>query len=160
MALQLNKTLVGKQYTLYIELLYISCMNKTDKLTGEKTETVRADIYESKEHHDAGFPPMLKRRWENVKGNETYVVPFTWSDQAGYRKCLQYIHEYIRDNIAWYAGATIIEPIDLSNDEAPKQDSPPVFNDVRDNPDNILDEELTPPPPGSAAKEEAAPATK
>jgi hypothetical protein len=136
MALELQKTLLGKEYVLFIEVLYIS-QQRILKETEEQAERIRMDVYESREHRDAGFPALLRKRWENVLGDEAHPVPLRFSNQEEYRNCLVYIHQYLVAHCEWYKGAKIVEPIDLS-DETPNQTTITPLDDVRDNPANVI----------------------
>lgn len=109
MAILLHKTLVDKVYDLYIKVVFYNDQ-RIDPETEELCCFVITKVYESQDHLQAGFRPML-RRTEIIRGDETHIVPFVWNTQEGYDDILRYIHEYIVNHIEWYAGATIVAPL-------------------------------------------------
>ena len=102
MAILLTKTLQSVEYDLYImvvDYIFFSSMNKA---------MVTVNVWESQGHKTDKFVPMIVRM-EDVYGDSTIdLPPEDSSGIADITLLMNYSHQYLLDNVAWYSGGTLI----------------------------------------------------
>lgn len=98
MSIQLDKTLQGVAYSLYIKTdLNISEENRKIYLT--------QDIYTSKGHFDDGFLPIIRRRLDTGNVNIIRIVRALLREDRS--AALLAIETFLVQNIAYYQGGIV-----------------------------------------------------
>lgn len=99
MAIELIKTLQGKDYILYI------VTNMRLEASTESAIEIHQKIYESKGHFDDGFVPIILKNV--VVTNQQRVNTIKLLLGQNYDEAISVVENFLVNNVAYYQGGTV-----------------------------------------------------